>query len=377
MDSSYDIVTTTVIGKTPPKNNAAALSSVARLRDAYRHPTTRHLVDTSTGELSDVLIMLALNRFSMRTGSFARSGSNLFAFQAEKVILKKTTSVIELVRTAVRRICIEQTVYILIEHLIHQRVKGVNVIIFGGGLDAFALRLQKQLSFHSDMLRIYDVDFPGELHETKQFALNRLSMMGAHPLCHYAKGAPNVYSIQCNPADEEWYTQLSSSRKGFDKSLPSIVIGDGFGNLSQKEMTTLLTSLKSEVMTDDSKLMLSFSEAGQISIPSLPHIHGETSDAYEFAINPTDVPVFMRKLGFQMEGKMLSDDLQQQALQDIKLDETEQTEAANQPPPENFFLMGVPQWTNVCKLDELDIRTVPDLKIDAPRMPDPSLTSAP
>jgi O-methyltransferase involved in polyketide biosynthesis len=376
MDSRYDIATTTttVIGKKAPANNVSVLSAVTKLRDAYKHPKTRHLVESDMGELSDALVMLALNRYSMRMGSYARSSSNLFPFQVEKVILKKNTTVIELVYTVIKRIIIEQTVDIYIDRLINEGADGVNVIIFGGGLDAFALRLQKKRRHQAHQINIYDIDFPGEMQETKQFALNRLSVMGAHPLCHYAKGAPNLLSIKCDPADETWVSQLVASQKGFNKNQPSIVVGDSFGELTYDEVKTLLTTLKSEIMADESKLMLIFNAVNSTT-PSLLQLHSEAEEANEFAMNPTDVPVAMRKMGFQLEAKMLNNEIQQQVSECIDEEEAEQAPVTQL--QENFYLMGIPQWANVCELDALDIHAVPSLKLQLPEKPDHKLSIAP
>ena len=243
----------------------------------------------------------------------------------------------------------------MIDALLNSGRSAVQVIILGAGLDTLALRLQKQRKEQARHISIFEMD-SGEPRDTKLFALSRLSMMRAHPLCHYATGATNLHFVESQLGNENWYAPLVSYKKAFNPMIPSIVVGEGLAYLSQKELSALLNTLRSEVMTPDSKLILSLSEPGYVSEQFAAHLQNEGNSNYEFALGPAHVPGFARKHHFDVEGKVFSSDLLQEVNQAM----------SDRLPLENYYVLGVRSPESRDKLDGLDIDAIPTLRAQVP-----------
>lgn len=295
-----------------------------------------NLVDEETRKLTQYFFDTALSKYPYSLGWLSLQTVGLFSYSTQKNIF--SMAVIGYPEhCAGRKLFIEHTVLSAIKDR-----KIEQVLVIGGGFDPLISRLHRLF----DEVHFFEVD-RGETRSIKLEVIEKLNIQGK-----------NLHFVECDLIRDKLIDKLRHSN--FDPTKRTVAIAEGLLiYLSEQHITSLLKTLKEDILSENSIFITSFHETcdndykeGRASFRWYANMAKKVGESYHFALKLDQVPSFLHKNGFSLEGKLTNFNLQRQC-GNSKV--TEHTEGLV---PENYVILKPKTLQS-----EQKIIAVPDIKI--------------
>lgn len=267
-----------------------------------------HLVSYDVNRLTDFFVSEGVDALPRNLGyafmQFLRAlPSNIRKRVYAKIV---TPGIVE--HWALRKLMIDQQVAEAVNS------GSTQIVIMGAGCDAQGIVWHKKYPH----VNIFEVDY-GRTQAVKKHALEKIkkkeaiavNKLGTRLVNKYAEIGDNLHFVLCDLSKEDAIETLQE--QGFDIKRNTIVIAEGFTMFLTREQLDSFFAKVHKIIGTDGRFVLSFSQPTKNSRMVADTLQKESQENFKSDALPNEVPEIMNKNSFNMYGKALFVDMQNQA----------------------------------------------------------------